>query len=373
MSDKLRVRAVRDAEGCALEVELLDPDLADKLATLVVTHRAKVKRGSPVHQEKVILRRGFVLRPEARRIDLGDAFEDVFAYTGKQLDIELDALLTIDDGVLFDTKIKVDVAPLCRLPSRTVRVADGASVHSPRDRFNILANLRAIPAGARAKVLWLLILGVPVVVGNMIVGLRDQFVPGSQVWFYDHRASDGESESPLFKALLGSGAAGAAIWAMMVAQLRRYMTFSATMPAGVVRRDTRWQPGAMVKGKARVPLQQATLRIVAYNREHGQYTKKEKSGKSTRTVTREFSNDAGGVVLYERLLPFVPANMPIEGFLSGDAELQRLFDALHPPYMLTSTHGLSLQFEAQLLHPEFVDHEVVLESVDIDVSGFYRD
>ncbi|MBB5209385.1 hypothetical protein [Chiayiivirga flava] len=372
MSGKLDVTAAREAGGCVLQVWVRDPDLHGKPARVVVKQRAHVKRGSPVHHEITLADRSLLLAPGQNRVALGIDLDDEFVYVGDKLDLQLTATLTVDDGVLFDTKVDIDLSTLCRLPPRTARNEAAKSVHSPPDRFNFIANLRAIPAGARAKVLWLLIVGVPIVVGNLLLGTRDQFVPESRTWFYDHSDSDGGSESPLMKALVGSGALGAGLWALILAQLRRYMTFDARCPPGPVRRDTRWQAAGMIGGSARVPLQQATLRVVAYNREHGQYTKREKRGKSSRTVTKSFVNNACGVVLYERLLPFVPAQVDLAGYLDGEVELQRVFDALYPPRMLGANHGLSLQFEVQLLHPEYVDQEVILAAVEVDAEEFYR-
>ena len=372
MSDKLEVVATRDAGGCTLQVWVRDPDLVGKRAHLRILQRARVKRSSPVHHEKVLLERDLELGHGQNRVELGTMLDDAFVYVGENLDLELTGTLKVDDGVLFDTSVDIDLGRVCRLPPRSVAKDAAKAVHSPRDRFDFFANLRAIPPSARAKVLWLLIVGIPIVVGNALLGTRDQFVPESRVWFYDHSGSDGDSESPLMKALMGSGAAGAAIWALVLAQLRGYMTFSATRPDGRVRRDTRWQPGAMVSGQARVPLQQSTLRVVAYNREHGQYRKTEKNGKSSRTVSKDFVSDACGVVLYQRLLPHVPANVDLKGYLDGDAELRGVFESLYPPTMLGDKHGLSIQFEVQLLHPEFVDQEVILGNVTLEADDFYR-
>ena len=371
MSERMTVDVLRDDEGCVVRVHVHDAELDGVFGRLEVKHRAHVKRGSPVHHEYPVATRRVTLRQGENRIVLGDAVDRRFAYVGDKLDLRLVAKLTLADGVIFNTDVDIDLSPGCRLVPRTARNDQARSVHSPSDRFDFFANLRAIPAAARAKVLWLLIVGVPIVLGNLLVGTRDQFVPNSQVWFYDHRASDGDSESPLFKALIGSGAVGAGIWMMILAQLRRYMTFESSTPEGLVTRGTLWHPEAMIRGKPRVPLQQVTLRLVAYNREHGQYTKREKKGKSSRTVTKEFVNDACGVVLYERLLPFVPAGGDVQRYLSGHADVGKVFDALYPPVMLGPHHGLSIRFEAQLLHPEFVDQEVILERVEVDMAAFY--
>ena len=44
-------------------------------------------------------------------------------------------------------------------------------------------------------------------------------------WLYSHYDGDGGSESPLVKALFGSGALGAGVWFLIRRQLRKYMKF----------------------------------------------------------------------------------------------------------------------------------------------------
>jgi hypothetical protein len=36
-----------------------------------------------------------------------------------------------------------------------------------------------------------------------------------------------------------------------------------------------------------------------------------------------------------------------------------MFGALYPPLMVGKEHGIQVKWEVQLLHPEFVDQEVV--------------
>ena len=80
------------------------------------------------------------------------------------------------------------------------------------------------------------------------------------------------------------------------------------------------------------------------------------------------------MVLYEQALAFVPPNVPLRDYLEGEVDFRPLFEALYPPYRLNSTHGLSLQVEAQLIHPEFVDHDIELPIDDSRVprEAFYR-
>lgn len=373
--ESIQASVQREGElGCVVHLVVTEPGLAGKSGTLKVEQLAHVKRSSPVHAKRTLAEKRFQLAYGLNRIPIGDVVEELFTYTGNKLDLKLTAHIEIDDGVIFDTEMALDLGQACRLPARKA-VPDHAGVHSPKDRFNFIANLRAIPAKARVIVIWLMIIGLPVILFNAALGVRDQFVPESQVWFYDHSDSDGEGESPLMKALMGSSAAGFAIWMAIRRQLQKYMRFEAKMPPGQLGRDLRIRASDMIEGEARIALQHATARIVAYNREHGQYTKTEKNGKSSKTVTKNFTENGRGVVLYEQALAYVPPNMPLKDFLEGDVDFRPLFEALYPPYRLNSTHGLSLQLEAQLIHPEFVDHDIELPIEDSRVpkEAFYRD
>lgn len=369
MSEALEASVVRGPDGCLVQLWVRDPDLVGKQGVLKIEQHAKVKRSSPVHKSQLLAEEKFVLKPGQNLLRLGDLLDAVFAYSGHKLDLELKARIEIDDGVIFDTKLELDLTHACRLPPRA-SVPDHRGVHSPRDRFSFIANLRAIPGKARMIVLWLIFLGVPVVVANALVGARDQFVPESQVWFYDHHGDDG-SESPLMKALMGSGGVGVALWLAIRRQLQKYMRFEAKLPPGRIRRGARCRVSEMIQGEARVPLQQTTVRVVAYNQEHGQYRATEGSGKNKRTVTKSFSDAGRGVVLYEQLLAYVPANVSLGEYLEGEVDFSPLFDALYPPFMLGSTHGLSLKLEAQLLHPDYVDHDVELDPGKVEVREFY--
>lgn len=374
MSDAIQASVQREGSlGGVVQLLVSEPGLVGKSGTLKVEQVAHVKRSSPVHARKTLAERHFTLAYGLNRIAIGDVVEELYTYSGSKLDLRLTAHIQIDDGVIFDTTLQIDLGTACRLPGRSEVPKEFASVHSPKDRFNFFANLRAIPAKARLLVLWLMAIGIPVIAFNLLVGTRDQFVPESQTWFYDHSDSDGEGESPLFKALMGSGVVGVGLWAAIRRQLQKYMRFDARLPDGQIYRDLRVPANQLIEGEARVALQHAVARVVAYNREHGQYTKQEKDGKSTKTVTKNFTENGRGVVLYEQALAYVPANAALRDYLQGEVHFAPLFDALYPPCRISSTHGLSLQFEAQLIHPEFVDHDIELPCEDSRVQrkAFY--
>jgi hypothetical protein len=370
MADGISARVEGEGRDLRLVVEVSDDKLVGKKADFSLVQHVKVKRSSPVHKARTLGTRSFTLRMGRQEFELPELPRDAWCYQGKDIDISLRGMLEVDDGVFFDTELSLELDRLAALPPRTKAATDDKEVHSPRDTFDFIANLRAIPAKARLVVLWLMFIGGPIILFNAAVGLRDQFVPDSQVWFYDHSGDDG-SESPAMKALAGSGGLGLVVWLAIRAQLKKYMSFEARLPHGQLRRGGQCEPKHVFKGVPRVALEEATVRLVAYNREHGQYTAQEKDGKTTRTVTKSFTTESRGIVLYEMLLPLVPAEMAVEDFLSGEVRFDPLFDALFPPMMIGDTHGLSVQLEAQLLHPDFVDHDVELPAAGLEVGEFY--
>ena len=171
--------------------------------------------------------------------------------------------------MLFDTKVEglheLKILDRPKVDGKAQELAE------PSDSFDFFANLKAIPPKNRMITLGLSLLGGLIVLANALLGLHDQFTPESATFFYSHTNSDGESQSPLMMALMGSGAAGAAIWFAIRAQLGKYMSFEFAKLPGSLDRSSRIDAGSLVRGKARVPLERITVRVVAYNQEQGQY------------------------------------------------------------------------------------------------------
>jgi len=63
----------------------------------------------------------------------------------------------------------------------------------------------AIPSHNKIAPLGLLIVGLVVIVVNMLIGVHDEFQPGYATYIYAQVDSDGDSSSPIFKALSGGG------------------------------------------------------------------------------------------------------------------------------------------------------------------------
>lgn len=301
----------------------------------------------------------------ATRMDvpLANALQQLYSFSGNQIDMDLKVHVEIDDGFIFDTKMHTEIErALLRSPAPS---EDAATLMEPPDAFDFRANLKAIPARNRLIVMVLSVIGSILIGINSLLGLHDQFAPNSGVYFYDHVGSDG-SESPLMKSLAGSGGLGVALWMAIRAQLRRYMTIKLNAGRRFPRRGERWPARDLIHGKARVPLEKTVLRLIAVNRENGQY----EEGQGTKKRTVSFSKPFRGALIYEQYLPFIPANAPVESYLDGEVDFESMFEILYPPLMASSTHGIDLHWEVQLIHPLFVDQELICSCVGLAFEDF---
>ena len=359
MNAKATLLFVEEDGHAAVRIGVRDPSLVGRPATLRVVREAKVKRSSGVDHEQVLLERRFQLERDARSFALPPDPGRRWVYRGKHLDLRVTATLVVDDSALRDTKVVVEASqpmfPGPLAPESSRRQAD------PADRFSLFENLKAVPWRNRIMAIALLVVGIPLVLANTALGWNDQYAAPGRTTFYDHRDSDGDSQSPLVNALLVSGGLGFALWMALRAQLRRYMQIEV---AGS--RVPKWiEPGTrlavrdLVRGKARVPLQDCLLRVVAFNREKGQVRQRSKD----RTEIRPFTEIVRAVVLFEQRLPHVPAGSPLGQWIDGEVDFAPLFTRLHPPVTIGPHHGIDIRWELQLVHPQFVDQEIELPEV----------
>jgi hypothetical protein len=351
---KIDVRLEHDTDYSDCPVLLLtvtEPDLVGKQADLSFVLKVHVHDSRAVHNERVVHRHSFALSAGTMRVELPKGcLHGFYSYAGKGIDLRVVAKIKIDDGILFDSEVETQ-HPL-PLGDRPRVAAHDGKLMDPSDAFSFIANLNAIPPKNKMITLWLMLIGGVLIVVNALLGLHDQFVPESQIYFYDHTGDDG-SESPLMKALMGCGALGVALWAAIKAQLRKYMRFE-LRPCPPLRRGVRLNAAELVDGEARTALHDITVRVVACNRECGQY----KRGSGTKVRTVSFKTPSRAVKLYEKRIANVPANVPIAQYLDGEIDFEPMFADLYPPLMIATTHGIDVAWEVQLLHPKFVDQEL---------------
>lgn len=333
-------------------VNVHDPTLIGRTAELRLRRTVKVHDGRAVNESDILMKRRMSLDSSRNEFELHRSALKCYSYIGQHLSITLHTEVEIDN-VLFDTVVREDEQIL--LSGKKPMASDDAKgTIEPRDSFELLTNLRAIPRQNRLMTYGLLLAGAVVIALNSWIGVRDQLAPEGQTLLYSQRDSDGDAESPLQHSLMVSGLAGAAIWFAVKKQLRTYMSFRiCNVPQKISRHDV-FPASAILAGKARVNLHDVRLRIVACNMEKGQY--KRGSGSKVRTVS--FKEPVRAVVLYSRSIPLIPAGEPVERYFDGEIAFEPMFAALYPPQEISRTHGLSVYWEVQLIHDELIDQEL---------------
>lgn len=333
-------------------VTVADLELLGHEAELILTLHAEVQDSRPIHAERELFRTSFRLDHPLTEVPIPESALCCYSYEGSRIRLMVQAKLVIDDGILFDSKTETEQG--LPVPDRPIVRGNAEEMLDPKDAFNLLENFRVIAPHRRGIVAILIILGALVIGVNTWLGIHDQLSPDALTYVYSHVDSDGEAHSPFFDSLMTSGAVGALLWLGIRAQLKRYMRFHLRLQKAL-RRDAVIPASELVHGVARCDLENAKVRVVAANRERGQYRRG--SGTDERTVS--FSVPVRAVLLYERHLRHVPAGSPVESFLDGDVSFEPMFASLYPPVAVGSSHGIDVVWEVQLLHPEFIDQELV--------------
>lgn len=342
-----------DGDCVDARITVHDAQIIGKRAELLIEQRVVVKDSRPVNGKKKLVRKAFVIQQNETVVRFPIGSIEAYTYRGKMIDIELHTLVTIDDGIIFDTKI--DQAQELAISDKPPVSGDAKTLIEPEDAFNFSANLAAIPIHNRAITMLLAAIGAVVVLANTALGVHDQLVPETATYFYSHYDSDGDGQSPLVNSLGGSGLVGAGIWALMLVQLRKYMTFGFRRLPARFHLGMSFPVGRMIRGRPRVPLEDITLRVVACNMEKGQYER----GSGTDRHTVSFTEPVRAVVLFEKKVDRIPARAPIAQYFPEEMSFDPMFAALFPPQVVTGNHGLAVYWEVQLLHETFVDQELV--------------
>ncbi|MGA7613937.1 MAG: hypothetical protein WBX15_02045 [Thermoanaerobaculia bacterium] len=351
-AEAMTVRYSRVGESIRCTIGVDDPAALGRAATLRICRKVEVHDSRAVNESDTVFETK-IPSLESRNEIVIPSGSQFFTYHGTKIDIAIRTEIEVDDALLFDTKISRE--EMVSIGLKPEVSTDAKEIVEPKDVFNFIENFKAIPPKNRMIVSWLMVVGAVVIAFNSWVGWHDQWVPEPMTWFYSQHNSKGESSPPLQKSLMGSGAAGAAVWFAIRRQLRKYMSFDLCAVPGQIGRTDSIPASKLVIGRSRVPLENVTIRVAACNMEKGQY----KRGSGTKERTVSFTEPVRAVILYERTFTMIPANIPVEQYLDGPVSFEPMFRVLYPPQQTSSTHGLTVHWEVQLLSDVFVDQEVV--------------
>lgn len=225
----------------------------------------------------------------------------------------------------------------------------------PPDDFNVFKNIKVLSDGNKLYFLFVAAIAALMIVGNTVLGWHDQNVPDSQTIFYSHYNSDGEKQQPMFGALAVDSVFIAFFgwWLLMI--LRKYMSFRLVKKLGRVLPRKRYSIRSLLGGKSRVDLIDCELRVVACNIEHGIYV----TGSGKKRRTHAIKTPVKCVSIFRKQFSYIPKEVEIARFLEDEICFDKVYQELAPNCMTSATHGVKLHWEVQLIHPEFVDQEVV--------------
>ena len=334
-------------------INVVDRELYWKNAKFRLVSEVKVIDNRPVDSRKVLFKKNFTVNSWVDEIIIDLKKYKNFTYRWNQININLFLELVVDDSIFFDTKVTSKIQDSLFVKPKVSSL--WKSIIDPKDNFNIIDNIKAIPFDAMALVFGLSIVWLIIIAINTIVWFHDQFVNDAQTFFYSHYNSDWDSSSPLFNSLASSWALWAWVWFMIKTQLRRYMTFVFKKTKFLWDLAKNYKIREIVTWKSRVDLKNVKLKIVACNMENGQYVRW--SGSNRRTVS--FSTPIRAISLYDEEIDFIPRWTDISDYFKWEVSFEKMYKTLYPEQMISSSHWLSVHWEIQLILDKFIDQELI--------------
>ncbi len=345
-------------------VDIYDKELYKKNAVLRLISEVIVIDSRPVNSKKVLFKHNFVVNSWVEEIEIDIKKYKNYTYEWKKIYINLYLELVVDDSIFFDTKITSNIQNSLFIKPKVTNA--WKSLIDPKDNFNILDNLKAIPFQAMFFVLGLSIVWGLVILVNTIVWFHDQFTADGLTYFYSHYNSDWESNSPLFNSLASSWALWAWIWFMIKTQLRKYMTFKFKQIKFLWERNKKYKLKDIVTWKSKIDLKDIELRVVACNMEKWQYTRW--SWSNRRTVS--FSEPIRALLVYNEKIDFIPKKTDICEYIKWEFSFEKMYKRLYPEQKISNSHWLFIHWEVQLIHKKLIDQELIWKSESFRYNYF---
>ncbi|HCV99534.1 MAG TPA: hypothetical protein DGJ56_09590 [Verrucomicrobiales bacterium] len=202
-----------EPEKLKAKFSFLDPELIGKEATFTIEQYVNVNDFRPVNKSNTLFSLSFTASstPELVTIPSHVMKERPYTYNGAKIDVECFAILKVNDKW-----IRSDTSTQKRLPDTNLKKSkiggSASNLIEPKDVFSFTKNLMAISARNKIATFGLMMIGLILIVINMILGIHDQMSSEHATILYSHYDSNGDSSTPLGKALVGYGAIGVAIW-----------------------------------------------------------------------------------------------------------------------------------------------------------------
>ncbi|MBI98296.1 MAG: hypothetical protein CMO78_07175 [Verrucomicrobiales bacterium] len=326
-----------------------------KNAEFTLELASEVHDSSPVNDETNLYTDKFVVDRTEYELEIPtDSFE-CFTYKGTHASIVLRANLKVDDAwILRDSQVS-RTTQFKLVDARSGSLGgDATEVIDPFDTVQFGKNFDALLSGKKMSfILMSLFCGLGLLGGSWLI------------WDIFSQEEDGVVVSVFLIIILL--VATVCLWGWQKNSFFRSYINVSLRPIPDITRNTCLPISQLVSGKSKIDLKNMTLRVVACNMEMGQYIRG--SGSNRRTVS--FEEPVRPIILYSERVSHIPARQEIGNHFPGEVDFGPMFKALYPPLEISKTHGLAVYWEVQLLHDEFIDHELKGPTDSIEVTDFF--
>ena len=326
-----------------------------KKAEFTLDLASDVHDSDPVNDETNLYTDKFVVDRTEYELEIPtDSFE-CFTYKGTHASIVLRANLKVDDAwILRDSQVSRTTQFKLVDARSGSRGGDATGVIDPFDTVQFGKNFDALSSEKKMGfILMSLFCGLGLLGGSWLI------------WGNLSQSEDGVVISVVLNIILLVAMVCLWVW-QKDSFFKSYMSVS-LRPISAITRSTCLPISQLVSGKSKIDLKNMTLRVVACNVEKGQYIRG--SGTDRRTVS--FQEPVRPIILYSERVGHIPARQEIGNHFPGEVDFGPMFKALYPPLEISEKHGLAIYWEVQLLHDEFIDHELEGPSDSIEVTDFF--
>ena len=335
-----------------VDLKITNPKMMGKKAEFKLDLASDVHDSSAVNDAKNLYAHNFTVDRTEYQLKIPTDSFDCFTYKGTHASIVLRANLKVDDAwILKDSEVS-RTAQLKLVDARTGGGGDASAEIDPFDKVQFSKNFNALSSDRKlAFVLLSLFCVIAGVWGSIAIWkLRGSDEPGGAI-----------------VGIIVLIVVVCVLWVWFKnKQFKSYMKV-ALQPMPAITRNTRLQISRLISGKSEVDLKNMTLRVVACNMEKGQYVRG--SGSNRRTVS--FEEPVRPIILYSEKVSRIPSGQELGGHFPGEVDFGPIFKTLYPPLEISETHGLAVYWEVQLLHDEFIDHELKGPADRVEVTDFF--
>ena len=335
-----------------VDLKITNPKMMGKKAEFKLDLASDVHDSRAVDDAKNLYAHNFTVDRTEYQLKIPTDSFDCFTYKGTHASIVLRANLNVEFAGIFTFALVSWTDQPMLVYARPGGVGDASAEIDPFDKVQFSKNFNALSSDRKLAFVLLSLFCVIVGIWGSIAiwKLRDSDDPGGAI-----------------VGIIVLIVVVCVLWVWFKnKQFKSYMKV-ALRPMPTISRNTRLQIPQLISGKSEVDLKNMTLRVVACNMEKGQYVRG--SGTNRRTVS--FEEPVRPIILYSEKVSLIPSGQELGGHFPGEVDFGPIFKTLYPPLKISETHGLAVYWEVQLLHDEFIDHELKGPTDRVEVTDFF--